>query len=370
VRWLEVAAASLLGLGTLAVLSPVTWPYAVAPRRLKERHCGEEQVPPPEGQCEVTILHISDTHNLHRSMAKDFPMPRADILLHTGDISDHGDDAEIADFNEWLGEIKHHYKYGVLLISGNHDWMSQLGRVQAWQTEPEVLLHPKLLQDKVPNARVLHHELVEVAGVRIFGSDWCPWFGYAAPGDWWNMEWTQARQRVFAAWKQQALRNGSSDPVPTHRYGEIPGGVDILMSHMAPWDIFDQTLYGQWGSSKDLRSNLEATRPKVHLFGHIHENRGSWQRWSPSKAYMGGVEYEPVPGKKFGPRPPPNATYPSDLILNNAQMNNQFLDQTYTHSWGPVQIKAPGKLITAKWSGGQWHFSAERCDSAASRVSS
>ncbi|OLP97117.1 hypothetical protein AK812_SmicGene20576 [Symbiodinium microadriaticum] len=44
----------------------------------------------------------------------------------------------------------------------------------------------------------------------------------------------------------------------------------------------------------------------------------------------------------------------------------QFLDQTYTHWWGPVQIKAPGKLITAKWSGGQWHFSAVRCDSAAS----
>lgn len=138
------------------------------------------------------------------------------------------------------------------------------------------------------------------------------------------------------------------------------------MSHMAPWNIFDQTLYGQWGSSKDLRSHLEAIRPKVHLFGHIHENRGAWQRWSASKAYMGGVEYEPVPGKKFGSRPPPNATYPSDLIQNNAQMNNQFLDQTYTHWWGPVQIKAPGKLITAKWSGGQWHFSAVRCDSAAS----
>lgn len=25
----------------------------------------------------------------------------------------------------------------------------------------------------------------QVAGLRIFGSDWCPWFGYAAPGDYW-----------------------------------------------------------------------------------------------------------------------------------------------------------------------------------------
>ena len=33
-------------------------------------HCGERQRPPPGGQCEVTILHLSDTHARHREMAQ------------------------------------------------------------------------------------------------------------------------------------------------------------------------------------------------------------------------------------------------------------------------------------------------------------
>ncbi|CAE7434951.1 MPPED1 [Symbiodinium natans] len=381
-RWGAVAAAALLGLTALAAFnlrgSAFTLRLESAEttetRRLstQKQNCGEEQPPPPGGQCEVTILHISDTHNLHRAMSQAYPMPTADIMLHTGDISDHGEDWEIGDFNEWIGEIKHKYKYGVYFVSGNHDWMSVVGRVAGWQMAPEASLDPHYLQSKVPNARLLHHEVVEVAGLKIYGSDWCPWFGYTSPGDWWNMEWNAGTQRIFEAWKQQAMQHGGANPVPTHRYFEIPAGTDILMSHQAPWDVFDQTMTGNWGSSKDLRSRVEAVGAKVHLFGHIHEARGEWQRCdqhNPAvKAYCGGAEYEPIPGQKFGARAPPYPGYPTDLIMNNAQMNNQLTDQAYTHWMGPAYIKAPGKLITAKWSGGQWHFTAVRTDTLPPQV--
>lgn len=237
-------------------------------------HCNELQKPPPGGQCVVSILHISDTHGLHRQMAKKFTMPPADLLVHTGDITDMGTDAEMVDFNLWLDDIKHRYKYGVYLVSGNHDWMWALNRVAEKKVPPEAVIHPKYLQNKVTSAKVLHHEMVEVAGLRIFGSDWCPWFGYAAPGDYWKMEWSDDRGLIYDRWKQQVLRSGKMAPVPTHRYDEIPEGVDILLSHMAPWNIFDHTLEGNWGSSQALLGRIQQTKPKAHLFGHIHEMRG------------------------------------------------------------------------------------------------
>ena len=40
------------------------------------------------------------------------------------------EDQELEDFNEWLGSIKDHYKYGVYVVSGNHDWMGYLKQVR------------------------------------------------------------------------------------------------------------------------------------------------------------------------------------------------------------------------------------------------
>lgn len=231
-------------------------------------HCNESQAAPPGGQCEVTILHISDTHGQHREMSQNFMMPFADILLHTGDITNWGTAHEIQDFNAWLGEHKHKYKHGLYLVTGNHDWMSALKKVASNQLAPEALLDSKFMQNQVTNARVLNHTLVEVAGLRIFGSDWCPWYGYAAPGDYWKMEWNTARSVVYDRWKHKVLETGGyKAPVPTHRYEEIPEGVDILMTHMAPWDVFDHTLAGNWGGSKTLLQKIQAVSLKHTSLG-------------------------------------------------------------------------------------------------------
>ena len=369
--WLALGGLLLLGFGALCLRRPgrqvsgrvPTWTKldleAAGGRSVVGFHCNETQAAPPGGQCEVTILHISDTHGQHREMSQNFMMPFADILLHTGDITNWGTSHEIQDFNAWLGEHKHKYKHGLYLVTGNHDWMSALKKVASNQLAPEALLDSKFMQNQVPNARVLNHTLVEVAGLRIFGSDWCPWYGYAAPGDYWKMEWNTARSVVYDRWKHQVLETGGKVPVPTHRYEEIPEGVDILMTHMAPWDVFDHTLQGNWGGSKTLLQKIQAVKPKAHLFGHIHESRGGWQRCNSTEAFHGGSEYAPIPGKIFDPQLAPAQEYPSDLILNNAQMNNLWVDHRYTGEWHPPAITGPGKLITARWTKGRWQFSAQ-----------
>ena len=56
----------------------------------------------------VTILHVSDTHSLHRSTGD---LPSADIFIHSGDVAKVGSDGELGDFNDWLGTIKHKYQH-------------------------------------------------------------------------------------------------------------------------------------------------------------------------------------------------------------------------------------------------------------------
>ena len=35
---------------------------------------------------------------------------------------------------------------------------------------------------------------------------------------------------------------------------------------------------GHWGSSQELLKAIYRVKPKVHLFGHIHEQRGHWNK--------------------------------------------------------------------------------------------
>ena len=46
----------------------------------------------------MKILHISDTHNKHHEIST---MPEADVLVHTGDLSEYGTEEEVH-WNGWF----------------------------------------------------------------------------------------------------------------------------------------------------------------------------------------------------------------------------------------------------------------------------
>lgn len=60
-------------------------------------------LPSSSGKKTLRILHFSDTHNLHRTIESQYPIPSADIFLHTGDFSNRGTEDEVKYFNDWLG---------------------------------------------------------------------------------------------------------------------------------------------------------------------------------------------------------------------------------------------------------------------------
>ena len=64
----------------------------------------------------MKIVHLSDTHNSHRSL-KD--LPKADLIIHSGDISFSGEAKEVMDFINWFIDLDYKYK---IFIAGNHDF--------------------------------------------------------------------------------------------------------------------------------------------------------------------------------------------------------------------------------------------------------
>ena len=64
---------------------------------------------------DLRILHMSDTHGVHRRLRD---LPDADILVHSGDFTMSGSEAETLDFLERVCDLPYRHK---VLVAGNHD---------------------------------------------------------------------------------------------------------------------------------------------------------------------------------------------------------------------------------------------------------
>merc|ERR1711972_1017020 len=107
-----------------------------------------------------------------------------------------------------------------------------------------------------------------------------------------------------------------------------------------------------WGSSQDLNKAIKRARPRMHLFGHLHEQRGVWQR-DASGGYVGGVEYQTEEGQPFPTIGPPPQDWPCDLVSCNAMSNHaghEGIEFAY--------IAGPPRLIraTRNSENDQWKF--------------
>ena len=342
----------------------------------------------------VRLLHLSDTHGLHRSLGTPgcFDLPDADILLHTGDFTDRGDPQEVADFDAWLGELRRRGKFQhAVVILGNHEW-KQLRDYDAAKHSgmlARAFAGAPAVRELLPSATVLEHETLSLMGLRIYGCGWCPWHSHGSPDTVDRgqaaKELAEARRRgggdgrggagggaggcdaSAAAAAAAGGAAGAAGCIGHDRYDEIPEGIDVLLTHCAPAGIFDQ-LEGSdcsWGSSRALRSAVERSRPRAHLFGHIHEQRGCWARpaGAPQQSgpYMGGVEYQAVPGEAWPTWPPPPPDYPCALISCNAMMNHPGLESSARGEHQAGRIAGPPRLVTAERAtdDAEWVFRVE-----------
>jgi predicted phosphohydrolase len=173
----------------------------------------------------MRIVCLSDTHELHRELV----VPLGDMLLHAGDFTFFSKrPSMIDDFNDWLGELPHRHKF---VIYGNHEFGSEL--------DPG-------LRARLSNAVVLVNETAKIDGVAIWGSPVTPMEGGA-----FALSCSEDRARL---------------------YSQIPPDTQILLTHTPPFGVLDGEAHA---GCRELRTAVIRIRPRLHVFGHIHDGYGT-----------------------------------------------------------------------------------------------
>jgi Icc-related predicted phosphoesterase len=197
----------------------------------------------------MRITAISDTHSLHKKFERLHVIPDADLLIHSGDMSNVGRIPEIIDFNAWLGTIKHKFKFGIVLIAGNHDWL--------YQTDPG------LAKSLITNATLLMDESVVINGLNFYGSSWQP---------------------EFCGWAFNLPRGEQL----AQKWAQIPDDTNVLITHGPPHGIMDgceRIMHMPDGTviedvehvgCEDLSARIKNLKQlKLNVFGHIHAGYGT-----------------------------------------------------------------------------------------------
>lgn len=186
----------------------------------------------------MRIVLLSDTHDRH----SDLQVPEGDLVVHAGDFTMRGHQDEVQRFLDWFAGLPHPNK---VFVAGNHDFLAERDPEQFRSMIPEGLVY-------------LEDETVDVLGLRIHGSPITPWFH-----DW-------------------AFNRARGAEIARH-WERIPEDVELLITHGPPAGILDRTAYGEAVGCEDLARRIAEVRPRWHVFGHIHEARGS--------LVQDGVEY-------------------------------------------------------------------------------
>lgn len=276
------------------------------------------------------ICMISDTHTFSPTPPQQtdnpyrYPLPKADILLHAGDLTKVG---YLSEHVEMVAMLKAADAELKLVIAGNHDLSldeehfttagyrrhrrpERLGGQEILLENDESLTQairsdtePPLddLKAYVQRAKDLYtNEAAQTAGIRyldegihtftlstgakftVYASpyqpEFCNWaFGYKRSDDRFNPPFP-----------------GTTHPPPSNPIPDHPA-IDIMLTHGPPHSILDLVGQGEsWNvGCRHLLRAAERARPRVHLFGHIHEGwgavRGAWEPFASE-----GVKQEDV----------------------------------------------------------------------------
>jgi Icc-related predicted phosphoesterase len=184
----------------------------------------------------MKIWFISDTHNEHLGIQ----VPDVDLVIHCGYEATHGNawmnEPESRRFFDWYSALDIATK---VFVPGNHSTAVEQGLIRA---------------EDYPAVQFLIHEQMELKELKIFGSPYTPRFH-----DWAYMK---KRGKLDIVWQS------------------IPNDIDILITHGPPKGVLDLThdieshAIVQVGCAALRRHVDERIQPRIHAFGHLHDEKG------------------------------------------------------------------------------------------------
>ena len=181
----------------------------------------------------IAVVCISDTHN------KQPTLPDGDFLVHAGDLTERGTKEEMQKQLDWIESQPHKHKF---VIAGNHDIVLDLARSAESNMTQEDLLSLRWGSINYLE-RTCAHLRVDGRDLTVFGHPSTP-----RQGNW-------------------AFQHDRHEDVFSER---IPRCLDILLTHSPPRYHLD--LAGQ--GDEHLLIELWRTRPRIHVFGHLHAGYG------------------------------------------------------------------------------------------------
>lgn len=181
----------------------------------------------------MKIAAISD---IHGQLPDHNMIPDCDALLIAGDICGGGNayfqnQWLNTQFRWWLNQLP----MPVFGVAGNHDW-------PFYEIPNEV---PKDL-----NWTYLEDSSVEFEGLKIYGTPW---------------------QKVFYDWAFNLKESELAQ-----KWSMIPDDTDILIAHGPPKFFGDLVVEGTHEGSPSMLERIIQVKPKLVVFGHIHNGRGEY----------------------------------------------------------------------------------------------
>ncbi|KAJ2969454.1 hypothetical protein NUW58_g9987 [Xylaria curta] len=213
----------------------------------------------PQRTRRTRFVCISDTHNCT------VKLPKGDVLIHCGDLTNRGSFSELSKQVRWLEEADFECK---IVVAGNHDltldtdfWTTYEGYYKNTRA-PEVSEDCKALLTESKSLTYLLHEsrnirLTSPSGPRttfsVFGSPYSPVWG--------------------GAWAFQYTRQDVDDLAAKSLWEKIPLDTDILITHGPARTHCDESRTRETAGCEILRQALWRVR-RVLRYAATSTKRG------------------------------------------------------------------------------------------------
>jgi Icc-related predicted phosphoesterase len=197
----------------------------------------------------VIIDCISDLHGHYPELEG------GDLLIIVGDLTAQDHYGEYDEFFDWLEDQKYIKK---ILIAGNHDnRLEEVVNDHVSQEDVSYLCDSgtefEYEEDNIEREMCGLHPSDEKK-LKIWGSPWTMRF-----------EGMNPHCMAFTVENKWDLER---------KWALIPKDIDILVTHSPPHGILDRTIRGDKVGCPYLYISVHEIKPKLHVFGHIHEAYG------------------------------------------------------------------------------------------------
>ncbi|KAG9789511.1 hypothetical protein ABEF93_002433 [Exophiala dermatitidis] len=209
---------------------------------------------PPKNKVPIRVVCLSDTH----SKIPPTSIPKGDLLIHSGDLTNAGTLTSIQQSIDWLKTLQKPW-YGssdgfrhIVVVAGNHD---------SYFDERSRSFHDSKNTRRKLDWGKIHY--LEHSGVTLPFPDGRELKVYGAP---------------------QIPKCGGKDFAFQYVRGQdawsntIPDDVDVLVTHNPPKWHLDIPQNGGMGDEFELRE-VWRVKPTLHAFGHVHSGYGIESVW-------------------------------------------------------------------------------------------